>query len=41
MWNKSEENLTEISIDTKVVIDNDDDNDGGDVCMEVTEELLN
>ena len=41
MWNKSEENLTEISIDTEVVIDNDDDNDGGDVCMEVTEELLN
>ena len=41
MWNKSEENLTEISIETKVVIDNDDDNDGCDVCMEVTEELLN
>ena len=41
MWNKSEENLTELSIDTEVVIDNDDDNDGGDVCMEVTEELLN
>ena len=41
MWNKSEENLTELSIDTEVVIDNYDDNDGGDVCMEVREELLN